>query len=121
MNNFCADWEYFTLKKGMGKEDGSGRRSRKTRKQGQWQHESPFKDVLEQVKRSADCGPQTMRRAYSEMTLGGWESLQEECRKEGKLCEWIFDRLHQAYEKVAVDDRPPEHCGGNLKKKARTS
>ena len=45
-------------------------------KQGQWQCESPFKEVLEQVKRSADtgCGPQTMRRAYSALKLGNWEN-----------------------------------------------
>ena len=45
--------------------------------QGRWQHESPFKEVLEQVKRSADtdCGPHTMRRAYSAVKLGNWESF----------------------------------------------
>ena len=36
-------------------------------KQGQWQQESPFKEVLEQVKRSADtdCNAQILRRAYN--------------------------------------------------------
>ena len=39
-------------------------REKQEGKQGQWQQESPFKEVLEQIKRSADtdCGPQTMRR-----------------------------------------------------------
>ena len=60
---------------------------------------------LEQVKRSADtdCGSQTMRRAYSAMKLGNWESFKEERRKVGKLCEWTFKRLREACEKVAMD------------------
>ena len=64
-------------------------------KKGLWQQESPFKEVLEQVKRSADtdCGPQTMRRAYIATKQGNWEDFQEEYRKEGKLCEWTFERL----------------------------
>ena len=43
-----------------------------------------YKEVLEQVKRSADtdCGPQTMRRAYIAMKHGNWESSEEEDRKE---------------------------------------
>ena len=32
------------------------------------------------------------------------EAFEEECRKEGKLCEWTFQRLQEAYEKVAMDD-----------------
>ena len=37
---------------------------------------TPFKEVLEQVKRSADadCGPQMMRRGY--LKNGGWEDFK---------------------------------------------
>ena len=45
-----------------------------------------------------------MRRAYSAMKHGKWESFEQECRKEGKLCEWTFERIREAYEKVAMDD-----------------
>ena len=67
--------------------------------QGQWQHESPFLEVLEQVKRSAgtDCGPQTTRRAYNAKKFGNWDSFNKECRKDGKRCEWT-----EAYDKVAA-------------------
>ena len=44
------------------------------------------------------------RRAYLAMNNGDWESFKEECRKEGKLCECAFERLQEAYEKVAMDD-----------------
>ena len=42
--------------------------------QGQWQRESPLKEVLEQVKISADadCGPQMMRRGYFARKNGSW-------------------------------------------------
>ena len=66
----------------------------------------PSKKFLEQIKRSADtdCGPQTMRCAHSAMKLGNWGSFKEECRKEGKLCEWTSERLQEANEKVTMDD-----------------
>ena len=73
--------------------------------QGQWQQESPFREILEQVTGNADtdCGPQTMRRAYSAMKLGNWGSFKEECRKEGN-CEWTHERIQEAYDKVAMED-----------------
>ena len=48
---------------------------------------TPFKEVLEQVKRSADadCGPQMMRHGYLAMKNGSWEEFKEGCRKEGKV------------------------------------
>ena len=72
----------------------------------QWQQESPNKDVLEQVTRNADtdCNAQTMRRAYNAQKSGNWEGFKEEFRKEGKLCEWTFQRLQEAYDKVALED-----------------
>ena len=85
--------ECFTLKRAEVKhmlEEAS--RERQEGIQGQWQQESPFREVLEQGKRSADtyCGPQTTRRAYIAMKHGNWESFKEDFRKEGKLCEWTF-------------------------------
>ena len=91
----------------MDKEDSGGCRSGKQEgMQSQWQKESPFKEVLEHVKRSADidCNVQRMRRAYNAKKLGKWESFKEECGKEGTLCEWTLERLHEAYDKVAMED-----------------
>ena len=45
-----------------------------------------------------------MRRAYDAKKLCYCESFKEECRKEGKLCEWTFDRLQEAYDKVVLED-----------------
>ena len=42
-----------------------------------------------------------MRRAYSAKKLGNWESFKEECKKEGKLCEWTIERLQEAHDKVS--------------------
>ena len=74
--------------------------------QGQWQQESLFREVPEQVRGNADthCGNQTMRRAYIAMKHGKWESFKEEYRKEKKLCEWTFERIREAYETVAMGD-----------------
>ena len=92
--------------RGMGKENIGGVQENQEGIQGQWQEESPFKEVLEQVKRSADtdCGAQKMRRANNAKKSGNAENFQEECRKEGKLCEWTLDRLQEAYEQVAMGD-----------------
>ena len=90
------------------KKNSGGRSSEKQERiQGQWQQEPPFREVLERVKRSADadCGPQTMRRGYFAMNNRSWKDFQEEYRKEGKSCEWIFERIREAYEKVAIG-----HC-----------
>ena len=74
--------------------------------QGRWQQESPFKEILEQVKGNSDtdCNTQMMRRAYNAKQLGNWESFKEECRKEGKLCGWTVERLQEVYDKVAMED-----------------
>ena len=73
--------EYFTLKRaGARKNRADAAREKQEGKQGQWQQESPFKEVLEQVKRSADadCAPQTMRSAHLAMKHGNWEDFKEE-------------------------------------------
>ena len=90
--------------------------------QGQWQHESPFREVFEQVKRNADtdCYAQIMRRACNAKESGNWERFKEEFRNEGKLCEWTFERLHEAYDKVAMEDIGHFECSaGNSKTEHR--
>ena len=74
--------------------------------QGKWQQESPYQEVFEQVKRYADtdCNAPIMRRACNAKKSGNWERFKEEFRNEGKLCEWTFERLHEAYDKVAMED-----------------
>ena len=99
--------EYFTLRRACARKIfADAAQENQEGIHGQWHKESPLKEVLEQVKRSADtdCGAQTVRRAYSAVTLGNKESFKEECRKEGKLLEWTFERLQEACEKVTVDD-----------------
>ena len=73
-------WEYCTLKRAWTrKKIAAAAQENQEGIQSQWQKESPFREVLEQVKRSADtdCGAQTMRRACSAMKLGNWESFEE--------------------------------------------
>ena len=96
--------EYFTLERaGARTTPADAARERQEGIQGQWQQESPFREVLKQVKRSADvdCGPQTMRPANIAMKSGRWEDFKEEYRREGKSCEWTFERTREPCEKVA--------------------
>ena len=71
-------WWYFTLERvGARKILADAAEEKQEGIQGQLQQESPFKEVLEQVRRSADtdCGPHRMRRAYIAMKHGNWESF----------------------------------------------
>ena len=74
--------------------------------QGQWQQESPFKEVLEQVKEysDTDCNAYMMRRAYKVVNTGNWESFKEEFQGKGKFSEWVYDRLKEACDKVALEN-----------------
>ena len=98
-------WEYFTLRRARTRKilaDATQEEQEGT--QDQWQQESPFKEVLEQVIRNADtdCNAQTMRSAYNAKKSGNWESFKEEFRKEEKLCEYTFERVQEACERVAM-------------------
>ena len=64
---------------------------------------------------------QTMRRAYIAMKHGNWESPKEECRREGKLCEWTLDRIWEACEKVARDELVCLGIVQEILRKTRTS
>ena len=100
-------WEYLTLERAEARKilaDAS--REIQEGIQDQWQQESPFREFLEQVKRSeaADCAPRVMRRGYLAMKNGCWEAFQERYRKEGKSSEWTFEGIREAHEKVAKDE-----------------
>ena len=80
VNGMC---EYFTEAKKI-LEDAA--REKEEGIQGQWQQESPFREVLEQVRKSADadCGPQRMRQGYlcnAEWQLGRLQRKTQEGRK----------------------------------------
>ena len=99
-------WEYFTLKRAcarkiladaaQGKQEGI---------QGQWQQESPIKEVLEQVKRNADtdCNAKIMRRAYSAGQSGQLGKLHIGSLEKSKFSEWTSEKLQK-------NPRPPEQC-----------
>ena len=58
-------WEYFSLKRAeANKSLEDAARDRQEGTQGQWQQESPFREVLEQVRGNVDmeCSAQIMRR-----------------------------------------------------------
>ena len=100
-------WEYFTLKRAEAKkilEDAS--RERQEGIQGQWQQESPFREVLEQVRRNVDigCDAQMMRKGCIALRDGSWEEFKEGCREKEKSSEWTLEKIREAYEKVARED-----------------
>ena len=45
-----------------------------------------------------------MRCTCLAMKNGGWEDFEERYRKEGKSSEWTFERIREAFEKVAKDE-----------------
>ena len=88
---------------GIGKEDSSGRRSRKRRRKAR----SVATGVSVQRSFGASqkkCGYRLRSPDNAPCVQRNWECFKEECRKEGKLCEWTFERLREAYERVAMDD-----------------
>ena len=85
--------------------------------QGQWQLESPGREYLEQVKccNDTDCTHRMMKQGFVAMKSGDWEEYENTFRKEVKVSEWAFDRMKEAFEKVAKDEakkaeqRPSNH------------
>ena len=91
----------------VGKEDTGRRRSKKNQKEhkvsGNRNLPSKFS---EQVKTKADTdgNAQKKRRACDALKSGNGESFKEELRDKGELCEWTFERIEEAYDKVAMGD-----------------
>ena len=83
----------FYSQKILGKEDIGGRSAGTSRRNtGSMAKIIPFKEVLEQVKRSVDseCGAKAMRRAYTAMKHGSWESFKSNAgRKESSVNELL--------------------------------
>ena len=79
---------------------------RENEMQGQWQHESPAKEYLEQVKccEGTDCTPRMMKQAFFALKGGDWEEYKSIFRVQAKATEWAFDRIQEAFEKVAKDE-----------------
>ena len=88
--------EFFTLKRAGTRTILADCSGKTKRKQGQWRQEPPFKEVLEQVKRSADteCGPQTMHP--NAMKHGKWEESKERYTKVEESSEWNLERKREA-------------------------
>ena len=118
-------WVYCTLKSAWDKEDIGGRSAEQSRRN----TGSMAKRISIQRSLGASqkkCGYRLragkMRRAYSAMKLGNWESfIKEECRKGGKLWEWTIERLQEAYEKVASEDIGRLGIAQEILRKTRTS
>ena len=74
--------------------------------QGQWQLESPAKECLEQVKcgNDTDCTHRMKKQGFLALKSGEWEKYQSTFRNEVKVSEWAFNRMKEAFEKVAKDE-----------------
>ena len=92
-------WEYFTLQRAWARKiKAEAARGKQEGKQGQWQQESPFTEVLEQeTKRntSTDCNAQMMRRAYNAEKSSDWENSKEEFRKR-----WAVNGLLRGFRRL---------------------
>ena len=74
--------------------------------QGQWQMETSAREYLEQDEccNDTDCTHRMMKQGFLAMKSGEWEEFQNTFRKEVKVSEWAFDRIKEAFEKVAKDE-----------------
>ena len=114
-------WEYSAIKSAWArKESADAAEEKQEGIPGRWLQESPFKEVLEQVKRNAatDCNAQIMRRAYNVGKSCNWESFKEEFRK--KKVSSLNGRLRDFLRQGCLGGcPPPEHCAGNFEKEHR--
>ena len=81
-------------------------KERQTGIQDQWQQESPAREYLEQAKccNDTDCTHRKMMHGLCALKCGEWEEYKNTLRTEVKATEWAFDRMQEAFEKVAKDE-----------------
>ena len=74
--------------------------------QGQWQREAPARENLEQEKccNDTDCNPRMMKQAFLALKGGDWEEYKSIFRGQAKATEGAFDRMQEAFKKVAKDE-----------------
>ena len=86
MKKLCAECGNTSLSKEHGQKKkvlADAAKEKQEGIQGQWQQESPFKEVLEQVKGypDTDCSAHIMGRAFHAVKSGNWEGFKEEFQK----------------------------------------
>ena len=72
-------WEYFIRKRVEAKKiRDDAAREKQEGIQGQWQQESPFRDILEHARSNEDmvCSSEIMRRSYFATRDSGWEEFK---------------------------------------------
>ena len=79
---------------------------RQTGIQGQRQVESPAREYLEQVKccNDTDCTHGMRKQGFFALKSGEWQEYKNTFRKEVQVSERVFDRIKEAFEKVAKDE-----------------
>ena len=63
-------------------------------------------ECLEQVKccNDTDCTHRMMKQSFLALEGGDWGEYKSTFRTEVKAAEWTFDRIKEAFEKVAKDE-----------------
>ena len=51
-----------------------------------------------------DCTPTVIKQAFFALKGGDWEEYKSIFRVQAKAAEWAFDRIQEAFEKVAEDE-----------------
>ena len=94
MHGMC---EYFTVIRAWGRAvSADAEKEKQEGIQGQWQLESPFKEVMEQIEKHSDmsCNAYIMRRAYYAGEAGSWEGFKR-CSETGEISEWASLELRK--------------------------
>ena len=84
-------WEYVTLRRAEAKRiRDDAAREKQEGIQGQWQQESPFREVLEQARRNKymGCSSEVIRKGCVAGKDSRWQDFKEECKVKGKSSEW---------------------------------
>ena len=100
-------WEYFCQERARVKRfRDEAEEERPAGIQGQWQLESPARGYLEQVKccNDTDCTHRMMKQGFLAFKSGVWKKIKYTFRNEVKVSAWAFDRIKEAFEKVAKDE-----------------
>ena len=62
-----------------------------------------------------------MRHAYKAVKTGNWEGFKKEFQGKGKFSEWMYDRLKETFEKVALENIGWLSVAQDILRKALTS
>ena len=100
-------WQYFCQQRSRVKKlREEAEKEREAGMHGQRQQEPAAGEYWEQVEccNDPDCTHRVMKHGFLALKSGEWEEYKNTFRNQVKVTEWAFDRVKEAFEKVARDE-----------------